>query len=320
MAWQDLRENMKIAIVGSGAVGSYYGARLLQAGNEVRFLMRSDLATVQRSGLRIVSPDGDAYLTNLSAYGSTQEIGEVELVIIALKATANAILPEILPPLLGPQTLILTLQNGLGNEEFLGRHFDPERILSGLCFVCITRTAPGYIEHYGHGSIAMGEANGPSTDRIKRIVEMFQSARIDCRLAENMAWERWRKLLWNIPFNGLSIVAGKATVGDLLESPHLQAQVVALMREVIVAAAALGHHIGSDVPALEIARSLVMGPYRPSSLVDFERGLPVEVDAIWGEPLRRAQAAGAYLPRLELLHAVLLHLAKPSWVERPALF
>ncbi len=296
---------MKIAIVGSGAVGCYYGTRLLQSGNDVRFLMRSDLETVRREGLRITSPDGDVHLKDVPAFGSTEEMGPVDLVIIALKTTANDVLPTLIPPLLGSETILLTLQNGLGNEEFLGLHFGFGRILSGLCFVCLTRTAPGVIEHYGHGGVALGEANGPSTPRALRVVEAFQAARIDCRLAENMPWERWRKLLWNIPFNGLSIVAGKATVEDLLGTPLLKKQVEALMSEVLVAAAVLGYHIPENTPTLEIARSLDMGPYRPSSLVDFQRGLPVEVEAIWGEPLRRAHAAGADMPRLELLHALL---------------
>ncbi|MEO7933267.1 MAG: 2-dehydropantoate 2-reductase [Chthoniobacterales bacterium] len=301
---------MKIAIVGSGAVGCYYGTRLLQSGNDVRFLMRSDLETVRRDGLRITSPDGDVHLIDAPAFSSTAEIGAVDLVIIALKTTANDVLRTLIPPLLGPETILLTLQNGLGNEEFLGQHFGPERILSGLCFVCLTRTAPGVIEHYGHGGVALGEANGPSTSRARRVVEAFQVAGIDCRLAENMPWERWRKLLWNIPFNGLSIAAGKATVEDLLGTPLLKTQVEALMREVLTAAAALGYIIPENTPEKEIARSLDMGPYRPSSLVDFERGLPVEVEAIWGEPLRRAQAAGASVPRLELLHALLQHVTK----------
>ncbi len=300
---------MKIAIVGAGALGSYYGARLWQAGNDVRFLMRSDLDTVRRDGLFIVSPDGDAHLRELTVFGSASEIGVVDLVVVALKTTANQALPEIVPPLLGPETMILTLQNGLGNEEFLAQLFGVERILSGLCFVCLTRTSPGYIEHYGHGGIALGEAFGPSKQRSRLVVETFQNANIDCRLAEDMPWERWRKLVWNVPFNGLSIVANRATVAELLAGPELTAEVDALMCEVIAGAAALGFVIDSSVPAFEIERSRKMGPYRPSSLVDFERGLPVEIAAIWGEPLRRASAAGAQLPRLEMLHALLLRLA-----------
>ena len=300
---------MKLAIVGSGAVGCYYGARLLQSGNDVRFLMRSDLETVRKHGLQITSPDGNVDLRDVPAFGSTDEIGKVDLVIVALKATANHVLPTLIPPLLESKTALLTLQNGLGNEEFLATHFGSERILSGLCFVCLTRTAPGKIEHYGHGGIALGEAFGPSTPRAKLVAETFRAAGIDCRLAEDMPWERWRKLLWNIPFNGLSIAAGKATVADLLGTPLLKKEVEALMQEVITAAAALGHRIDDDVPGKEIARSQNMGSYRPSSLVDFERGLPVEVDAIFGEPLRRAQSAGARLPRLEMLHTLLKRLA-----------
>lgn len=308
---------MKIAIVGSGAIGCYYGTRLLQAGNDVRFLMRSDLALVRDRGLKVISPDGDVWLKNVPAYGSTEEIGPVDLVFIGLKSTANAVLPTLVPPLLGPQTAILTLQNGLGNEEFLGKHFGEERILGGLAFVCITRTAPGVIEHYGHGSIVVGEARGPATPRAGNIVETFRAANIHCRLADDMVWEHWRKLVWNIPFNGLSIAAGKATVADLLASSTLRGEVEALMREVIQAAQSVGLTIDESEIPFEIERSLVMGPYRPSSLIDFERGLPVEVEAIWGEPLRQALAAGSHLPRLTLLHALLTRLTSNTPQSRP---
>jgi len=302
---------MKIAIVGSGAIGCYYGARLLQAGNDVRFLMRSDLETVRSQGLRIMSPAGNAHLHNLPAYATTREIGPVDLVFIALKSTANDALPALVPPLLGPDTAILTLQNGLGNEEFLGSHFGHQRILGGLGFVCITRTAPGVIEHYGHGSIVLGEARGPGTPRAENIVATFLAAHIQCRLAHDMVWEHWRKLVWNIPFNGLSVAAGKATVEDLLASPVLRREVEELMLEVITAAGALAHPIDKSVVPFEIERSLIMGPYRPSSLVDYERGLPVEVEAIWGEPLRQTLDAGIQVPRLALLHALLTRLTAP---------
>ncbi|HEY5894779.1 MAG TPA: 2-dehydropantoate 2-reductase [Chthoniobacterales bacterium] len=301
---------MKIAIVGSGAIGCYYGARLLVSGEDVRFLMRSDLGTVREKGLQIRSPDGDLNLTQVPAYGTTSEIGLADLVLVTLKTTSNDALKTLIPPLLGRQTILLTLQNGLGNEEFLAEHFEPEHVTGGLCFVCLTRTAPGFIEHYGHGRIAIGEMSGPPSDRVRDIVARFSKAGIDCHAVDDLPLARWRKLVWNIPFNGLSIAAGKATVEDLLADRYLRIEVGEIMREVISLANALGHPLSAGkIVDPEIARSENMGPYRPSSLIDFERGLPVEVESIWGEPVRLARKIGHPVPRIELLYALLRRLA-----------
>ena len=146
----------RVAVVGAGAVGCYYGGRLAQHGNDVRFLMRSDLAEVREHGLKILSPLGDLTLA-VPAYGSTREMEECDLVLIAMKATSNEFLLELLPPLLHKDTALLTLQNGLGNEEFLAAHFGAKRVLGGLCFVCINRTAPGVVRHIAQGRVSLGE-------------------------------------------------------------------------------------------------------------------------------------------------------------------
>ncbi|OYW26819.1 MAG: hypothetical protein B7Z47_07240, partial [Chthoniobacter sp. 12-60-6] len=133
----DLKNHQRIAHCGSGAVGCYYGGRLAQHGNDVHFLMRSDYEEVKQHGLKIRSPLGDFNLPHVNCHRSTAEIGPCDLVIIAMKATANEVLLELLPPLLKEKTMILTLQNGLGSDDFLARHFGSARVLGGLCFVCI---------------------------------------------------------------------------------------------------------------------------------------------------------------------------------------
>src|SRR5262245_43351014 len=133
---------MKIAVVGCGAVGSYYGAKLCRAGHETHFLLRSDYETVRRDGLSVRSKEGDFHVHPRCAK-EPKEIGVSELVVIGLKTTANDQFPLLLPPLVGPGTAIITLQNGLGNEETLAESFPAEQILGGLCFVCLNRGAPG---------------------------------------------------------------------------------------------------------------------------------------------------------------------------------
>ncbi len=294
-----------IAVVGSGALGSYYGAKLARQGADVRFLMRADLETVRHAGLRIRETGEEWTLQPAQAFGTTAEIGPVDLVIIALKTTANSELERLIPPLLHDGTLLLTLQNGLGNEEFLAERWGADRVLGGLCFVCLNRVAPGVVEHYGHGTLSIGEFRRDPTARTRTIGGMFATAGIETRVVENLVTERWRKLVWNIPFNGLSIATGGRTCDALLADEGLQAQVRALMAETIAAAAALGHKIPADFIDFQIERTFPMGAYKPSSLIDWQEGRAVEVESIWGEPWRQGQAAGAVLPRMELLYHLL---------------
>ncbi len=197
---------MKIAIVGCGALGSYYGGLLCRAGHETHFLLRSDYDAVREHGVTIISPEGDAHARPLCAR-RPEEIGPVELVVVGLKTTANSILPATLPPLCGPETLVLTLQNGLGNEEFIAGIVGAPHTLGGLCFVCLNRIAPGRIHHIGHGVVVMGEFSGASQPRTHRIAQAIAASGVECRVTENLAQAHWEKLVWNIPFNGLGVAA-----------------------------------------------------------------------------------------------------------------
>ncbi|MBS0661699.1 MAG: 2-dehydropantoate 2-reductase [Verrucomicrobia bacterium] len=294
-----------IAIVGAGAIGTFYGARLVLAGREVRFLMRSDLALVREQGVRLIETAGTRSLHPLQAFGSTDEIGPVDLVVITLKATANAELPRLLPSLLHARTAVLTLQNGLGNEEAVAAVVGAERVLGGLCFIAATRTSPGEVTCGHPGSMDVGELLGPARERTRAVAALFTSAGVRCTVDDRLEEARWRKLSWNIPFNGLAIAAGGLTTDRLLADPRHVARIRVLMDEVAAAARALGH----DIPAAFLQRHLdqtpKIGAYRPSSLVDHEAGRPIELEAIWGEPLRRGRRAGVDLPELAALYAEL---------------
>ncbi|MDB6154939.1 MAG: 2-dehydropantoate 2-reductase [Chthoniobacteraceae bacterium] len=298
----------KIAVIGSGAVGCYYGGMLARMGRDVHFLMRSDLEAVRANGLTIQTGGERLKIPHVKAHASTKEIGHCDLVIISLKATGNQALEALLPPLIGPDTALLTLQNGLGNEEFLCERWGAARVMGALCFVCLNRTAPGVIEHFDQGSISIGEFQRPSQARTRSVVEAFKSAGIDANVAENLLTERWRKLLWNIPFNGLSIAAQGATVSDVLADEGLRNLARHLMDEVLDAARRLGHDIPDEFADYQIARSATMGSYKPSSMIDWELGRPVEVEAIWGEPWRQGVAAGAGMGRLETVYRLLQRL------------
>ncbi len=306
----------RIAVVGAGAVGCYYGGMLAHGGNDVRFLMRADLDAVRRDGLVIHTKGEVVRLPRVQAFASAEEIGPVDYVLIAVKTTANAALERLLPPLIGEKTTLISLQNGLGNEEFLAARWGTERVMGALCFVCINRTEPGVIRHVDHGTISIGEFRRPVSERVREVAAAFNEVNVVANAVDNLAGERWRKLLWNIPFNGLSIAA-RANVAEVLADDGLRALARELMSEGLDAARRLGHDIPDEFADWQITRSDSMGAYRSSSMIDFENGRPVEVEAIWGEPLRQGLAAGAAMPKVDALYRIIAHLAGRSSVDNP---
>ena len=297
--------NFRIAIVGAGAIGCYYGGKLAHFGRDLHFLMRSDYEVARKRGLRIRSKGGNIHIAKVNAYRSTEEIGPCDLVIVAVKTTANPELPLLIAPLLGEKTMILTLQNGLGNEEFLAEHFGAERILGGLCFICLNRVAPGVIELQDNGRLMLGEFSGFPQPRLHDLAWEFKRCGVVCTVVADLALEHWRKLVWNIPFNGLSVVAGEIDTARILANDGLRQLAVELMDETIAIANGSGHKLPTAVALDQIKRTESMGDYQPSTLLDYLAGRPLEIESIWGEPLRRARDAGIAAPRLEMLYRLL---------------
>lgn len=318
---------MKIAVVGCGALGSYYGASLCREGQEVHFLLRSDYDVVRHHGVAVHSPQGD-FTVRPHCAKDPAEIGPADLVLIGLKTTANDQFPRLLPPLVGPHTAVVTLQNGLGNEEALARLFPVEQILGGLCFVCLNRTAPGVIHHLAHGRIVLGEFRRPPGQRTHALAALLRRASVPCDVTENLAAAHWEKLVWNIPFNGLGVAGAAgydavlrgalppgATLGACLPTDVLlgdarwEALVRALMGEIITAARTLGFALEDSLAEENIQRTKMMGAYEASTLVDFARGQSLELDSVFLEPLRQARGVGVATRHLEALCGVLRDLA-----------
>jgi 2-dehydropantoate 2-reductase len=319
---------MKIAVVGCGALGSYYGAMLCKAGRQVHFLLRSDFDVVSKSGVWIESAAGNFHVQPECAR-VPEEIGAADLVLIGLKTTANHLLPRLLPPLIGPETAVLTLQNGLGNEAAVAAVVGAEKTLGGLCFVCLNRIAPGRIHHIAHGAIVMGEYGGVPQPRTHRICEMIAAAGVPCKVAAHLEQAHWEKLVWNIPFNGLgvagaagydAVVGGKMDPGAklnfclttdlLLSDPRWEQLARELMMETIAAARAKGFDVPESAAEYHISRTRQMGAYKASTLIDFERGQPLELESLFLEPWREARRVGVPCPRLEALCAVLVQLSR----------
>ena len=287
---------MKIAIVGTGAIGGWYAALLAEAGHEVHCLARSDHEAITRQGLTIRHDGKTRTVRVASATDDPARIGRCDLVVVTLKSTSNAALPGLLRPLVGPATVALTLQNGMGNVEALAASLPRERIVGGLCFVCINRTAPGVIETTLAGYVRMAAADGPAGEPTRRCAALFASAGVDCAAEDSLEAILWKKLCWNIPFNGLSIAAGGATTDLILADPGLNERAYLLMKEVQAAAKARGHAFEDSHIKRQFVVTVGMGAYRPSSMIDYMEGRDVEVDGIWGEPHRRGVEAGVAMP------------------------
>ncbi len=333
---------VKIAVVGCGAVGSFYGGKLAHAGHELHFLLRSDYDAVRRQGVRVLSPQGD-FQGRPRAARAPEEIGHSELGVVGLKTTANHEFGRLLGPLVGPDTAVLTLQNGLGNEERLAALFRPEQVLGGLCFVCLNRLQPGVIHHIDHGQVILGEFGRWPEPRTHDLASVFRNAGVPCKVTNNLARAHWEKLTWNIPFNGLgvagtagyeAVISGQVAPNQenhvkrkvdaelepetprpeclatdrLLGTPHWRMLASELMLEVIAAAKALGFDLADSLVEEQFERTRTMGAYKASTLIDFERGRALELEALFLEPLRRARAAGVAVPRLEAMCAVLQEL------------
>jgi len=292
---------MKIAIVGAGAVGGWYGGLLAQKGHEVYFVTRRDYEVINQKGLCMRDAKGDKMVKIQKAYPDCTHIGVCDLIIIAAKSTANSTLPDFIKPLIGPRTILLTLQNGMGNCETFASIIPIERIVAGLCFVCINRLSPGVVENTHSGYVRMASAIGLPSEAVKQCVELFFDAGIDCQSEQSLDSVLWKKLCWNIPFNGLAIAAGGITTDKIMANDLLRDRAIKLMKEVQAAAEACGVPFKDEHVDRQLKVTAGMGAYRPSSLIDYLEGREVEVVGLWGEPLLRGIAAGVSMPELSRL-------------------
>lgn len=294
-----LASSRTYAILGTGALGGFYGARLQQAGMEVHFLLRSDYEPVRQQGLQVESPQGNFVLPHVHAYHDVHEMPSCDVVVVALKM----------------------LQNGLGIESEVAAIVGSERVMGGLCFLCSNKIGPGQIRHLDYGQITLGDyavndAPCGITERMQQIASDFQQAGIAIELSEDLLLARWKKLVWNIPFNGLSVVLN-ATTQEMMASEPIRALATQLMQEVLTGAAACLQRLSPEQPnriipfdfiATMLDYTQTMKPYRTSMKIDFDERRPLEIAAIFGQPLRSAQQAGVELPHIQMLYRQLQFL------------
>lgn len=304
------------AIIGTGAVGGYYGALLQQAGFDTHFLLHSDYDHVHQHGLIVESPNGNTHLPKIKAYNNPKKMPRCDVVVVALKTTANHLLPDILPHIVKDDGIVLTLQNGLGSEEQVADIVGADRVIGGLCFLCSSKIAPGHIRHLDYGLITLGEYRADGlpdgiTPRLEQLGADMQSAGISIQLIEDLLLARWKKLVWNIPFNGLSVVRNSMT-DVLVKDPETRALCETLMSEVATGSAACARPIELAFIERMMMDTEKMAPYATSMKLDFDRGKPMEIESIYGNPLRAAKTKGIAMPETEKLYHQLLKLNPPN--------
>lgn len=289
---------MKIAILGAGALGCYYGARLAEAGHDVNFILRSAYEPVRKNGLQVNSVYGDIRLQAPNVFRTPEECGPADLVIVSWKTTCNSLLPAALPPLLKEGTRVLTFQNGMGNAEAIAKVVAPERVFIGLCFVCAMMDTPGIITHLEGGAIQFAPLH-PSDEGLaqaKELASLFNGTPVETLAALHAEQILWTKLSWNIPFNGLCLAHGGISIRQLFSMPGEPERARAIMNEVCSTAELRGFPLPQEIITRQMEQTSRMGDFIPSSAVDYNRHRPVEYDAIWGTPLARAREAGSNVP------------------------
>jgi 2-dehydropantoate 2-reductase len=311
---------LSFAIVGTGALGGYYGGLLAKSGLNVHFLFHSDFEHVVRHGLRVDSKDGDFHLPSVLAYRKCDEMPVVDCVLVCLKSTQNHLLPELLPPLLREDSVVLVLQNGLHVEQSTRDVVGPGRVAGGCCFLCSNKIGPGHIRHIDYGKILFGPYRGlddseigPSFQRLQAIERDLAFAGIECKLTDDLTTARWRKLMWNIPFNGLSVILNAST-DVIMADADARSLARRISEEVRQTACLCGSAIEPEFVDWIIEHTDEMVPYDSSMRLDFNHGRPIEVEAIYGNALRHAERHQATTPILTTMYQQLRFLAAQKCV------
>jgi 2-dehydropantoate 2-reductase len=296
---------MKILVMGTGAVGAYFGARLQAAGEDVVFCARGEnLHALQQRGLEVESYRG-ALKLQVTATDQPAQFAPYDLILFAVKVYDTERAAERIKQCLKPNGVIMTLQNGIEGEQRLCKIFGRQSVMAGNARVGVELVAPGKVVHSTTGTIEFGELDGAITERAKAIAAAFERAGILGELTSQLPKKRWEKLMWNATFNTVTTLT-RRRVGEVLADPDGQALVRALMAEVQSAARAEGVELSDEsVEQLYAHSAANLAPLKTSTLQDLERGKRLEYDALTGAVVRVARRHGLKTPAIETVHALI---------------
>lgn len=291
---------IRYGIIGTGALGGFYGGMLAKAGQEVHFLLRSDFEYIQKHGLRVDSILGDFHLSQVKAYKNPADMPKCDVILVCLKTTGNHHLPEMLRPVVHPDSVVVLLQNGLGLEEDLSAQLPETMFAGGLAFICSNKIGPGHIHHLDYGKLNIASFNVADQSVLSHVVTDFQQAGIHADLLPDLKFARWQKLVWNIPFNGMTVVLN-TTTDRIMANESTRELSKELMLEVIRGANACGMPLKESLAQQMIDMTIKMKPYAPSMKLDFDNRRPMEIEYIYSKPIEAARKAGFEMHKISML-------------------
>lgn len=295
---------LSYSIIGMGAIGGYYGGRLAKAGREVHFLAHSDYQYVLQNGLRVESCDGDFCLPHINAYATQKDMPKTDVIIVGLKSVKNHdVLPELLRPIVHQNSIVILIQNGIGLEDDLQKEFPGLQIVAGLAFICSAKVGAGHVSHQCYGSINLGNYSCQQ-EKFEVLLQDMTDAGIQAAEVPYLE-ARWKKAVWNMPFNGMTVALNTST-DKLLKNPATRQLIYDQMMEVIGAANALGvNTLTSEFADKMMQMTDEMVPYSPSMKLDFDYHRPMEIEYLYSRPIAEAKKVGFEMPKLAMLEAEL---------------
>ncbi len=303
-----MKKPLNVLVIGAGAIGSFYGWKLAQAGANVSIVSRTHSSLIQKNGVAIDSPLGNGVFHPTQVLNATADYaGHPDVVLVATKVLPSIDIVGLLSPVIGPKTSLLLIQNGLDIESPIAAAFPQNTVIGGLAFICVSRTSPISIVHQSYGRLSLGTFPKGGSIAATQLAELFKTSGISCNVIQDLITERWRKLVWNAPFNPISVLAGGKDTLAILENPHTLTLTRSVMREVMDLAFAAGHPLPDNLIKTNVDYTLSMGPYKTSMLLDFEAGRSLETDAILGRAIQSAERLKISVPHMVSLHALLSH-------------
>lgn len=270
-------------------------------------MLHRDYEYVKQNGLQVDSCDGSFHLDNVNVYKHSGDMPKCDVVLVGLKSVNNGMLKELLTPLVGADTLVVLIQNGIGVEDDVQKMFPGVQLAAGLAFICSAKTEPGVVNHQCYGSINLANYSCRDEAKMQAVVDEFRAAGIETGLVEyNEA--RWKKAVWNMPFNGMTVALHTQT-DKLLKNPSTRLLIREQMMEVVGAAQHLGvKNLDEGFVEKMITMTDEMTPYSPSMRLDYDFHRPMEIYYLYTRPLEIAREAGFPMRKLEMLEAELRFL------------
>ncbi len=300
----------KILVIGAGAIGSFYGGKLAQAGAEVSTISRSDFDVVKKNGIAVKSCLGDFHFSPQKTLRDVADYGEKpDFILVATKVLPEISVPDLIRPVLAAHTSIILLQNGIHIENEIAKSFPQQHLISALAFVCVSKIAAGKIHHQDYGRLIVGDfpcdfPRGISAKSLE-LVELWKKSGVPVEVSENIQTERWKKLVWNAAFNPISVLFGGLDTKKILENEEAKNLVENVMREVCILAEIDGCKLPENIVKKNIEMTQKMTPYKTSMLLDFEAKRKMEVEAILGNVVRFAEMKNIAVPHLARVYALL---------------